>query len=108
MTQLAQVHGFTRDEWLKALSIDMTDQAAAERVSEMFALHEQFGSDGFAFDHSDLLRLAYVNEDCRARVLALFEHGDRISAMLLDKLRLMDRDMRAREDLRHSPASPPL
>jgi len=40
------------------------------QVAEIFAEHQALGSEGFVFDHRDMLRLAYVNSDCRSRVLA--------------------------------------
>jgi hypothetical protein len=102
------VFGFTRDEWTQAFAFDTTDDEAAKQAAEVFARHREFGSDGFVFDHHDLLRLAYVSPDCRARVLAQVSGPDTSWNLLLDKLRQMDRDARASGLLRHPPASDPL
>jgi len=103
-----QVFGFTRDEWTRAYAFDNSDDDAARQVAELFARHQKFGSDGFIFDHYDLLRLSYVSPDCRSRVLALLPGPNTLREGLLDKLRQMDRDTRASGLLRHSPASDPL
>ncbi len=105
---LQTVFGFTRKEWFHAYSFDLTDAEALTQVAALFAAHMAHGSDdGFVFEHRDLLRLAYVSEDCRARVLALMS-ADRPENPLLEKLRWMDRETRSSGKLRRWPASDPL
>src|SRR3989442_15551930 len=96
---LKTVFGFTRQEWFYAYVFDQTDEEALASVNRLFAMHTEHGSDGFVFAHHDLLRLAYVNEECRARVLALIG-ADRPENWLLDKLRFMDREDRSGGQLR--------
>ncbi len=72
---LKTVFGFTRQEWFYAYLFDQTDEEALASVNRLFAMHTEHGSDGFVFAHHDLLRLAYVNEECRAKVLTLIGAG---------------------------------
>ena len=100
------VFGFTREEWFRAYSFDQTDEEALAKVDALFAAHAE-GSDGFVFQHYDMLRLTYVSDDCRARILSLLGTGGGKPA-LLEKLRLMDRDTRSGGRLRRWPVSDPL
>ena len=104
---LTTVFGFTREEWFRAYSFDQTDEEALASVDQLFAKHAEHGSEGFVFEHYDLLRLCYVSEECRARVLSLIG-AERPGNGLLDKLRLMDSDMRSGSQLRRRPATGPL
>ncbi len=104
---LETVFGFTREEWFRAYSFDEPDAEALANVEALFAAHANHGSEGFVFPHHDLLRLSYVSEECRAKVLSLIG-AERPGNWLLDKLRLMDRDMRSGGQLRRWPAANPL
>ena len=104
---LRTVFDFTCEEWFRAYSFHQTDEEALASTERLFAAHAEHGSDGFIVEHRCLLRLAYVSEECRDKVLSL------IGAMgtenhLLDKLRLMDRAARSSGTLRRWPASAPL
>ncbi len=98
------VFGFTREEWFRAYSFDQTDEEALVRVNALFAKHAEHGSDGFVFEHHDMLRLAYVNDECRSKILSLLG-TDGPQNFLLEKLRLMDRDSRSSGRLRRWPSS---
>jgi len=104
---LRTVFDFTREEWFRAYSFDQTDEEALASTERLFAAHAQHGSDGFVFEHRYLLRLAYVSEECRDKVLALIGAKGRENH-LLDKLRVMDRAARSGGQLRRWPASAPL
>ena len=101
------VFGFTREEWFRAYSFDQTDGEALAKVDALFAAHAEHGSDGFVFQHYDMLRLAYVSEESRARILSLIG-AERPGNGLLEKLRLMDRAMRSGGQLRRWPVAEPL
>jgi len=103
---LETVFGFTREEWFRAYSFDEPDAEALANVNTLFARHKH-GSEGFVFPHYDLLRLSYVSDECRAKVLSQIG-ADQPANWLLEKLRLMDRDMRSGGQLRRWPATGPL
>ena len=104
---LKSVVGFTREEWFRAYSFDQTDEEALAGTERLFAAHAEHGSDGFVFEHRYLLRLAYVSEECRDKVLSLIG-AKGTTNHLLDKLRLMDRAARSGGQLRRWPTSDPL
>jgi hypothetical protein len=105
--RLKTLCGFTRQEWFYAYLFDQTDEEALASVNRLFVMHAEDGSDDLIFAHRDLLRLAYVSEECRAKVLALIG-ADRPGNGLLEKLRFMDREDRSGGKLRRWPASDPL
>jgi hypothetical protein len=102
------VFGFTWDEWVRARAFELPDAEAERGVATMFAQHEALGSDGFVFDHRDMLLLSYVSPDCRCRILAQLNPSNWFGARLLEKLRLMDREIRAGGRLRRPPGAEPL
>jgi hypothetical protein len=103
-----RVFGFTWDEWVRARAFELPDAEAERDVTTMFAQHEALGSDGFVFDHRDMLLLSYVSPDCRSRILAQLDPSNWFSAQLREKLRLMDRETRAGGRLRRPPSAEPL
>jgi hypothetical protein len=105
---LPSVFGFTHEEWFSAFSFDVPEDEAHAKADALFAAHAEHGPDGLMFDHADMLRLSYVSQGCRSKVLAQLEDLGWFGKSLLEKLQHMDQDARASGHLRRSPAADPL